>query len=88
MKPPRIRPRDREIVSKAISLLGARVIPSDANFLLFSVAEAQKVWSELLEQGVLIRDVGLSGYLRVSVGTPEENQKFIDALASSIGGKV
>lgn len=80
--------KDREFISLAISELGAKVIPSDANFLLFSVEEPQKVWKELLEQGVLIRDVGLSGYLRVTVGTPEENQRFIDALAKCIGGEV
>ncbi len=79
---------DRDLISDAISRLGARVIPSNANFLLFSVIEPQRVWKELLDQGVLVRDVGLSGYLRVTVGTPQENQKFIDALAKCIGGKV
>jgi histidinol-phosphate aminotransferase len=79
--------RDRESIAKELSLLGASVIPSDANFLLFSVAEPQRVWEELLAKGVLIRDVGLSGYLRVTVGTPDENKRFIEALRTSIGGK-
>jgi histidinol-phosphate aminotransferase len=78
--------RDRDLVAAELSNFGARVIPSSANFLLFSVSNSQRVWTTLLEKGVLIRDVGLSGYLRVTIGTPSENQKFLEALRSSIGG--
>jgi histidinol-phosphate aminotransferase len=78
---------DREDIAKELALLGATVVPSDANFLLFTVAEPQRIWKELLDKGVLIRDVGLSGYLRVTVGTPEENVKFVEALRTSIGGR-
>jgi histidinol-phosphate aminotransferase len=77
---------DREIIANELAIMGVAVVPSDANFLLFSVTEPQRIWKELLDKGVLIRDVGLSGYLRVTVGTPEENKKFVEALRTSIGG--
>lgn len=74
-------------LSEKIESLGLRVLPSSANFLLFSVPDSGLIWQSLLDQGVLIRDVGLSGYLRVSVGTESENQKFITALKTALGGK-
>jgi len=55
-----------------------RTIPSDANFLLFG-AEAG-TWQALLDRGVLVRDVGLDGWLRVTAGRPEENDAFLAAL--------
>jgi len=60
--------------------------PSDANFLLFRPIErgAKDVWGELLAHGILVRDCsgwdGLTGCLRVTVGTPNENARFLDAL--------
>lgn len=67
--------------------LGLQVIPSDANFLLFSGFElsASELWQKLVDRGVLIRDVGIPGYLRVTVGLPEENQAFLSALQESLG---
>ncbi|MCX6430545.1 MAG: histidinol-phosphate transaminase [Actinobacteria bacterium] len=78
---------DRESLAKELVSMGIKVVPSSANFLLFSVDDPKKVWSDLLEKGVLIRDVGLSGYLRVTIGTPQENALFVEALRSSIGGR-
>jgi histidinol-phosphate aminotransferase len=57
-----------------------RTVPSDANFVLFGCADAPATWRALLERGVLVRDVGLPGWLRVTVGTPEENDAFLAAL--------
>ncbi len=76
---------DRERMVSDLKKLGAEVIPSSANFLLFSVPSSKDVWQSLLDQGVLVRDVGLSGYLRVTVGNAAENQRFIDSLARSLG---
>ena len=60
---------------------GYRVADSDANFVLFEVGGDQKtVWQRVLDQGVLIRDVGLPGWLRVTAGTPEETDAFLEAL--------
>ncbi len=66
-------------------LPGVTVFDSDSNYVLFRVADAGQVWQELYERGVLIRDFSRSQYLenclRVSVGSPEENRAFLDALA-------
>jgi histidinol-phosphate aminotransferase len=42
--------------------------------------DAKAVWQALLDRGVLVRDVGLPGMLRVTAGTPEETGAFLDAL--------
>lgn len=82
---------ERGRLSAAISEMGAQVWPSDANFLLFrpGAKDAALVWRELLEQSVLVRDCttwpGVEGCLRVTVGTPEENSRFLAALRSSLG---
>lgn len=62
--------------------LGFTVIPSDANFILFTgfKEEATKIWISLVDAGVLIRDVGIPNHLRVTVGTESENRALIDAL--------
>jgi histidinol-phosphate aminotransferase len=60
---------------------GLVVVPSDANFVLFGgLTDAPAVWQAVLDRGVLIRDVGLPGWLRVTAGTPAENDAFLDAL--------
>jgi histidinol-phosphate aminotransferase len=60
---------------------GFDVTPSGANFLLFGTfADRNLVWEQLVEQGVLIRQTGPDGWLRVSIGTPEENLAFKTAL--------
>jgi len=60
---------------------GLVVVPSDANFVLFGgLADSAGVWQAVLDRGVLIRDVGLPGWLRVTTGTPAENDAFLDAL--------
>lgn len=57
------------------------VAESDANFVFFGLlADRRAVWQGLLDRGVLIREVGPDGWLRVSVGTPEEMRAFQDAL--------
>lgn len=59
---------------------GRRVADSDANFVLFEVGGDQAVaWRALLERGVLVRDVGLAGWLRVTAGTPAETDAFLAA---------
>lgn len=60
---------------------GLRVADSDANFCLFGTfADRHAVWQGLLDAGVLVREVGPEGWLRVSIGTPEEMTAFEDAL--------
>lgn len=72
--------RDRIVV--ALTELGLSPVPSDANFVLFGgLADAPATWRALLDRGVLVRDVGLPGYLRVTAGTPTESTAFLQALA-------
>ena len=60
---------------------GLQVADSDANFLLFGrFTDRHLVWQELLDRGVLIRETGPAGWLRVSVGTPAEMAAFKAAL--------
>jgi len=60
---------------------GLEVADSDANFVLFGTfADRHGVWQGLLERGVLIRETGPDGWLRVSVGTPDEMAAFRSAL--------
>lgn len=73
---------ERERVSAALSKYGFRVIPSDANFVLFGeFADAAKAWQHYLDDGVLIRDVGIPGYLRTTIGLADENDAFLAASA-------
>jgi histidinol-phosphate aminotransferase len=72
--------RDR-IVGR-LAELGLEPVPSDANFVLFGgLADAAATWRELLDRGVLVRDVGIPHYLRVTAGTPAETDAFLDAMA-------
>ncbi|HHJ14948.1 MAG TPA: histidinol-phosphate transaminase [Gammaproteobacteria bacterium] len=77
---------ERERLFHALSALpGVTAWPSEANFILFRVAGAQQVFEALRERGILIKYLGglgglLSDCLRVSVGTPEDNARFLGVL--------
>ena len=73
----------REFVQAGLTKLGLTITPSAANFLLFSGFNqpADQIWQKLLDRGILIRDVGLLGQLRVTIGTAAENQAFLSALS-------
>ena len=65
---------------------GRAVADSDANFVLFGqFADRRRVWQGLLDQGVLIRETGPAGWLRVTVGLPTEMKAFQDALDKVLG---
>ncbi|NKY89496.1 histidinol-phosphate transaminase [Nocardia veterana] len=68
----------RERVAKALREMGFEVVTSDANFLLFGYfADAPRTWQRYLNEGVLIRDVGIPGYLRTTIGLAAENDEFL-----------
>jgi len=73
---------ERDLLATALREMGLTVLPSQANFLLFTgfQSTSQHLWQEMLDRGILIRDVGLSGYLRTTIGTGAENEKFLHAL--------
>jgi histidinol-phosphate aminotransferase len=74
--------RDRLVAE--LRALDYEVTVSDANFVQFGRFDgeggAHAVWQRILDHGVLVRDNGVPGYLRVSAGTPEENDAFLDAV--------
>jgi histidinol-phosphate aminotransferase len=70
----------RELRSRRLA-----VADSDANFVLFGhFADSAPVWRALLDRGVLVRDVGLPGWLRVTAGTPAETDAFLAALDGAL----
>jgi histidinol-phosphate aminotransferase len=73
---------ERERVTEALTGMGFRVIPSDANFVLFGeFTDAPATWQRYLDAGILIRDVGIPGYLRATTGLAEENDALLAASA-------
>ena len=74
------------------ALPGTQVFASEANFVLFRVPDAQRVFDGLLARGVLVKNVSrahglLAGCLRVTVGAPAENARFLEALAGALAGE-
>jgi histidinol-phosphate aminotransferase len=82
---------ERRRLVAGLAALPVHQWPSDANFVLFRPLEAdgQAVWQGLLDRGVLVRDCsswpGLGGCLRVTVGTPDEDDAFLAALTEVLG---
>lgn len=71
---------ERRRVVSALEALGYHVADSEANFVMFGHFDAAAAaWQRFLDHGVLVRDVGVPGYLRVTIGTPEENDAFLNA---------
>ena len=81
---------ERGRVAAALGAMSVESWPSEANFILLRPLhdDADKVWSGLLERSVLIRNCaswdGLGGCLRVTIGTPEENDRFLTALEETL----
>lgn len=72
--------QERDRVVAGLNDIGFDVVDSEANFIFFGgVGDSQRVWQEFLDRDVLIRDVGVAGYLRATVGLPEENDAFLAA---------
>jgi histidinol-phosphate aminotransferase len=72
---------ERDRLVRELRALGCEVTESDANFVQFGFFDdAHTTWQALLEHGVLVRDNGVPGRLRVSAGTPDENDAFLDAV--------
>jgi histidinol-phosphate aminotransferase len=71
--------RDRLVTE--LRAIGYEVTDSDANFVQFGCFEdSHTAWQAILDRGVLVRDNGVPGWLRVSAGTPAENDAFLDAV--------
>jgi histidinol-phosphate aminotransferase len=71
------------MLSGAFDRLGLSFVPSAANFILVRVGQGLAVYEALLRRGVIVRPMdgyGLPEYLRVTIGLPEENRRFVEAL--------
>ncbi|MBF8962254.1 histidinol-phosphate transaminase [Pontibacter sp. FD36] len=80
--------QEREMLVGALPTLDAveKVYPSNANFLLVKVKDANRLYSYLLEQGIVVRNrsslPGCEGCLRISIGTVDENQQLFQAISN------
>jgi histidinol-phosphate aminotransferase len=73
----------RDRIASTLAELGYSPWPSWSNFVLFGgVEDPRGVFEKLLEQGIIIRDLGIPGHLRVSAGTAAETTAFLDAMAA------
>lgn len=71
---------EKEVVRAGLIALGLQPVPSEANFLFFDVGrDGRQVFEALLREGVIVRHIE-GRMLRVSIGLPEENQRFLTAL--------
>jgi histidinol-phosphate aminotransferase len=79
---------DRQTLAGALAALpGVKVFPSQANFLLMRVPDADRTFAALLRQGVLIKNLNgpsMKNCLRVTVGTPDENRILLNALREAL----
>lgn len=81
---------ERAVMSKCLSQLdGVEIFPSDANFILFRVNKAYQVYEGLRQHGILIKNLDgshslLKNCLRVTIGTPDEDAQFLEALKNLI----
>lgn len=77
--------KERDRVAEALTAMGYSLVPSASNFVFFGLFDdAASAWQQFLDRGVLIRDVGVEGYLRATIGLPEENDAFLRAAQEII----
>ncbi|GAB4133621.1 MAG: histidinol-phosphate transaminase [Bacteroidia bacterium] len=79
-----VQERDKLVRQLAQNEHVKKIFPSDANFLLVRVDDAQGIYANLVDKGIIVRDrskvILCEGCLRITVGTPDENEKLITAL--------
>jgi len=84
----KINARGLKLYAKSFRKLGLEFIPSGGNFILVRVGDGQRVFGELQKLGVITRPMGgyqLPEWIRISVGTPKENARCLEALKSVLG---
>ena len=81
--------QEKPTIYRALQELGLTAVPSAANFILFHIGpKAPQVADALLRRGIIVREMqawDLPEYIRVTIGLPEENQRFIEALRETLG---
>jgi histidinol-phosphate aminotransferase len=87
----RINSRGLNFYAREFRKLNLEFIPSSANFILVRVGEGERVFNELQKQGVIVRPMGgyrLPEWIRISVGTPNQNQRCLRALKGFLSAPV
>jgi histidinol-phosphate aminotransferase len=83
----RINSRGLRFYARAFRKLGLEFIPSSANFILVRVGDGQRVFNEMQKLGVIVRPMGgyqLPEWVRISIGTPRQNQRCLAALKAAL----
>jgi histidinol-phosphate aminotransferase len=84
----KINSRGLKLYARTFRKLGLEFIPSQANFILVRVGDGQRVFVELQKLGVIVRPMGgyqLPEWIRISIGTPKENARCLEALKTVLG---
>ena len=84
----RVNAEGREYFVRELAALGIPFVPTQGNFIMAEVGEGMKTYESLLREGVIVRPVagyGFPAHVRISIGTPEENLRVIEALATVLG---
>ena len=85
-----INSRGLKLYARTFRKLKLEFVPSAANFVLVRVGDGQRVFGELQKLGVIVRPMGgyqLPEWIRISIGTPKENKRCLEALKSVLGQK-
>ena len=78
----------RQYLTREFARLGIEYVPSHANFILLRVGKGEDVFNRLLAQGIIVRPMAgyqFPEYIRVTIGTMDENRKFLDGLKKAVG---
>ncbi len=81
----------RRVVESAFAQMGLKYVPSAANFVLVHVGDGGEVFKRLMKKGIIVRSMvsyHLPAYIRVSIGTPEQNARFLAELPTALEGLV
>jgi len=79
----KINDEGREYLYRQLSSLGISYAPTEANFIYILIKDSVSVYNSLMKRGVIIRPMGPQA-IRVTIGLPEENKRFIEALTAVI----
>ena len=84
-----IRDERAQLIQALDNIAGLEAFPSAANFILLRIENADRVFENLKQRGILIKNLSrahplLANCLRVTVGTPDENRKFLTSLTASL----
>jgi histidinol-phosphate aminotransferase len=81
----------RKLVEETFHKLGLKYVPSSANFVLVHVGDGGAVFQRLMKKGIIVRSMvsyHLPEYIRVSIGTPEQNARFLTELPAALEGLI